>query len=518
MIQYRQFCRDRSGTGGLPFSCSQPSYGFFHPGGNAGPGQVDLMSAKSKKKKKKSPVKALLVTILLLLIVAAGAAGVYYVNGLKRWKGVFLPNTTINGIYAEGVSPERIEQEITKDYYTGELTVREKDGKTETIPLTDIIDQVTLETPVADFLSEDDLKYWPLRIREPRNYTDEVSVTFDDEKLRAAVHALNAVSGPDIVAPEDAYFTKTKNGFEVIPEVEGTLLDEDKVYETVRASLYDGTRESDLAEAECYVKPKVLKDDPSFDALNAELDKYRNLVLTMDFVGATETLDYSVLCDCLDFDGKEFTFNDEKLKVYVTSLDIKYRTYQTQRRFVRHDGQTILVGGGSGDTYGFWLNVDNMTQRLHNAIMEFESKDVAPSWITNAMTRGQDNGDIGGTYIEVSIADQKLWFYRGYEQVFETDVVTGTETVEERRTPRGLFCILNQKRDHTMSGNYGSQFCHYFMVFDWTGCALHDAYWRSNFGGDIYMYSGSHGCVNIPPDAMEQLYGMTYTGLPVIIY
>ena len=50
------------------------------------------------------------------------------------------------------------------------------------------------------------------------------------------------------------------------------------------------------------------------------------------------------------------------------------------------------------------------------------------------------------------------------------------------------------------------------------GIGLHDANWRSKFGGTIYQNSGSHGCVNLPPDKAAALYDLVYTGIPVICY
>ena len=38
------------------------------------------------------------------------------------------------------------------------------------------------------------------------------------------------------------------------------------------------------------------------------------------------------------------------------------------------------------------------------------------------------------------------------------------------------------------------------------GYGLHDATWRGSFGGDIYHYDGSHGCVNLPYDAAAEIY------------
>ncbi|MBQ3466630.1 MAG: L,D-transpeptidase, partial [Firmicutes bacterium] len=42
--------------------------------------------------------------------------------------------------------------------------------------------------------------------------------------------------------------------------------------------------------------------------------------------------------------------------------------------------------------------------------------------------------------------------------------------------------------------------------------------WRSNFGGDIYKYSGSHGCVNLPTNKAPELYNLISVGTVVIIH
>ena len=462
--------------------------------------------------------KAIISFLITFLIGGAALAGYWYYQGLERYTGVFLPGTTINGIAVDGMTPEAFEAQEKEKALYGEFTVHEMDGATETIALSDIISQVSFAQPTASFLSEDDVKKWPLTIRESRAFTDEISVTFDDDLLRNMVSTLHCISGNEIIAPSDAYFTQTEDGFAIVPEIDGNTLDEDKVFETIRSAIDAGVFEADLEEADCYIKAAVRSDDPSLTEKMAEAQKVMSVVLTMDMTNASETIDWSVYGSWITWDGVSFSLNEDMLREYVSGLDRKYRTYQTRRYFTTHAGTVIEVGGEARDTYGFWMDVDTTAERLKNALLSWQSQAVEVKWKTNALTRGQDNGDIGGTYIEISIADQHLWYCRGYQSVFETDVVTGKDSDESRRTPTGVFCVLSRLKDHTMSGSYGSQFCHYFMAFDWTGCAMHDAYWRDEFGGTVYLEDGSHGCVNIPPEAMEQLFGMVNTATPVIIY
>ena len=57
----------------------------------------------------------------------------------------------------------------------------------------------------------------------------------------------------------------------------------------------------------------------------------------------------------------------------------------------------------------------------------------------------------------------------------------------------------------------------YWMAFIGNSHGLHDATWRSEFGGQIYHNSGSHGCVNCPYDAAATLYDNVSVGSKVLV-
>ena len=38
------------------------------------------------------------------------------------------------------------------------------------------------------------------------------------------------------------------------------------------------------------------------------------------------------------------------------------------------------------------------------------------------------------------------------------------------------------------------------------------------FGGEIFMTNGSHGCLNLPLDSAAAIYNYVHTGYPVICY
>ena len=84
-------------------------------------------------------------------------------------------------------------------------------------------------------------------------------------------------------------------------------------------------------------------------------------------------------------------------------------------------------------------------------------------------------------------------------------------------TPRGIYRFQGKVRNAVLRGPGYAQPVSYWMPF-WNGYGLHDASWRSNFGGSIYTYNGSHGCVNIPPWRAGEFYDIVRAGTVIYIY
>ncbi len=116
-------------------------------------------------------------------------------------------------------------------------------------------------------------------------------------------------------------------------------------------------------------------------------------------------------------------------------------------------------------------------------------------------------------YIVVSISNQTLKYYEYDKLVLSSNVVTGING----KTPIGTFKVLNKATDIILKGKDYKSFVNYWIAFKGAAFGFHDASWRSNFGGNIYKYNGSHGCVNMPYNKVRQLYNMVAVGTPVYI-
>lgn len=111
----------------------------------------------------------------------------------------------------------------------------------------------------------------------------------------------------------------------------------------------------------------------------------------------------------------------------------------------------------------------------------------------------------GPMLIIVSIPDQKLHVYRNGIRVAASTCSTGKQG---HATPTGVFKIL-EKDKHHHSSTYNNAPMPNMNRLTWSGIALH--------AGKLPGYPASHGCVRLPLQFSEMLFGITTKGLTVVI-
>jgi hypothetical protein len=132
---------------------------------------------------------------------------------------------------------------------------------------------------------------------------------------------------------------------------------------------------------------------------------------------------------------------------------------------------------------------------------------------------GSGPGPIQGGWKEIviSVSQQSMWAYEGGELVISSLVSTGTGDVPETETPVGYFSVHLKYLTQTMEGTISNEYYNvpdvpWVMYFDYAGNAIHGAYWHNNFGQRM-----SHGCVNLPLDVAEFLWGWAPEGTAVTV-
>lgn len=105
----------------------------------------------------------------------------------------------------------------------------------------------------------------------------------------------------------------------------------------------------------------------------------------------------------------------------------------------------------------------------------------------------------------VSLRAQQITVYDDKGLIMRAPVSSGQKG---RETPAGVFSVLQKDADH-YSNVYDDAFMPHMQRLTWSGIALH--------GGPLPGYPASHGCVRMPYDFAEQLFGATKLGIRVIV-
>ena len=105
----------------------------------------------------------------------------------------------------------------------------------------------------------------------------------------------------------------------------------------------------------------------------------------------------------------------------------------------------------------------------------------------------------------VSLPDQRVYVYRNGVRIAASSCSTGKLG---HRTPTGVFKILQKDKNHH-SSTYNNAPMPYMNRLTWSGIALH--------AGQLPGYPASHGCVRLPKDFAELLFGVTKLGMTVVI-
>ena len=470
-----------------------------------------------KRKKKKSHVLGHVFLFLMLAAFAGGA--LYYAYEYQQWVGKFLPNTTVNGIDYSGMTAEEAEARFKETYAGRVLDIKEMGGSVEKISYDDLDYHFTTGESFRELIDAQDLYLWPLAYTKKTALTTDQGFAFSDELLVEKVKSLQAITGDSIQDPVDAYIEKTASGYRIVEAIDGNRLIEDSVIEAVRNAINTGANEINLEELGCYRKASVYADNEALQNEFATVDRYQNMEITLSMEGNTYVLlDKSVFLPWMSFENGRVSFDSDAVINYTQSLADQYNTLGKTRQFHTTGGDVLTVGGSNYDTYGYKMNVEQSADLIAGALAGATSQMIALAWDHYGLARDEGGqSDFGKTYIEVSLDEQHMYYYKDGALVLDPNIVSGTAT-PQRATPTMVTQVLDKKTDHTMKGSYGESHADFALVIHESGILIHDSSWRDEYGDDIWLYDGSHGCINTPLRYMEELYDQVDISTPVIIY
>lgn len=233
----------------------------------------------------------------------------------------------------------------------------------------------------------------------------------------------------------------------------------------------------------------------------------------------TEVLDGLTIASWVNSSqGLTVSVDAAKVADYVQGLRNKYDTPAGTQTWQSADGTTKSIK----TNYGWHIDQAKETEALIANIQSLQSVTREPVYASRAAQTEMPQW--GKTFVEIDLSSQHVYFYQDGNCVWDSKCVTGTATDPDRATPTGVFALKYKQRDRVLRGRINPQTgkpsyespVAYWMPFN-GNIGLHDANWRSSFGGNIYLKSGSHGCINLPPKNAKTLYELITPGTVIVV-
>jgi len=462
----------------------------------------------------------ILAAVVVFIVAAAGVATIIYASS-DDYEASSLPEgMTINGVDCSGLSYEEAEAVLTDAQNSKHLQVVGKLGET----LADYTDfdctydiEKQLKNVKKDHLFEAAMGHYfhlPLSARIAMNVSDCGDDFADRVKNSAFLNREN------ITETQDAYVDMDDPSFPIIPEVYGNKTDEEAYLDDILHAISLGNTRFEYDENAYYSPPKVKSTDPELLKFQSYCQKYLGQKISYELGDESFTLSAKELNNLMmdDYSGQA---DPVKVADFAKALKAEYDIVGADRQFTSFTGKTFHVNGGD---YGWIVDEAGEAQQLEADINSHKDVSREPVFSQKGNGTYSRTLEIGNTYVDVDLTLQHVIYFENGKNKFESDCVSGC-VAAGHSTPTGVYTINNKARNIVLKGGgkkgsktYYESPVSYWMCFLGHGYGLHDATWRSNFGGDIYKYGGSHGCVNLPPKKAAELYGLINVGTIVVIH
>ncbi len=472
-------------------------------------------------------MKKILIRLFGTMLVTAAllAAAVTALNEFY-YKNVFPMGVWINGIYCTGMTPQevtaRLDGAAEGDFKS--VNIHTLDGLVHTLQL-DAYGVSASYAPVVENIYHQNRGYsWLTHFAESGVYQIAPEYSYDLALMKEKLGELDWLNDR-LYNPENSVsiVKSAAAGYILVDETKDLLLKENAV-ELICEGIVNELTDIDLSAEEN--KKHCYQSIPYTDEMKDTLAKwegvrdFQGFQMTYLFGDRQEIIDENVVCDWMALDGNgDIVFGEDNKPVldasliqeYIEYLSMTYDTVGVEREFQATSGKRVTVAGGS---YGNAIDTKEEYAFLLNAFLNGESGTRVPAYRSEVWEKGAD--DIGDTYVEVDMGAQHMYYYKDGEIVIDTPVVTGNRS-RGWDTPAKVCYVYFKQQNRVLRGRNYATPVKYWMAVD-GNIGIHDATWRKEFGGDIYLTDGSHGCINTPLEIMSEMYEVVEKGTPVILF
>ena len=396
---------------------------------------------------------------------------------------------------------EEVNSELLLRTEAPNIVIVDREGTEYTISLAEADYQADYSNVLEHYRQEQNPFLWVDNVLFHSRRELSPTLTVDVDGLRRAYDSLEFVRAEQ-QKNKDYSLARDTSGEYVFTDGLAGRIDLEKAFLALENTVENGQETLNLSDSGCYYDITPNENQKTLRNLWKEIERYQSCDIVYCFGQERHPV---TAADCASFlavtdQTGNFVLDEEAVTAYVEQLAEKYDGYGRTRQFHSTRGDVITIEGG---TYGSKLDQKKETAYLMEHLLDAgvhtgTQQSHVPTYEREAFCYGRD--DIGDTYIEVDMTEQKLYYYEEGKLLIDT--------------PNFVY---NKQKDRVLRGpGYASPVKFWVPVKGSIG--IHDASWRKEFGGDIYQTAGSHGCINTPKDKMEELYDMVQIGTPVVMF
>lgn len=463
----------------------------------------------------KKLLKSMAVILGLVIVSLMGT----YVGLAAYYRNAFTYGTWINGIYCTGRSIQEVNDDLVKEFTYDGVTVEDKDGNQYVISAEEIAYQFDFKKALEIYQKQQNPWMWIDSLLGGNQVELAPVVSYDRDAFETCFEALPF--NQDKRADRDRRVTilRTPQGYELVNERTDVLFSE-QAKGAVLSAIEASESEVSLVETGCYHDLELTAQMRETLEIWEKLASFQQCGIVYRMGEEEIPVDASVVCDWIATDeGGRFVLDEtgdlqlkeNAIEDFVAALAAEYDTVGASRQFHSTRGDVVTVEGG---LYGNKIDQAAEITYLTEAFYGKKNEVHEPVYTQEAWARGKE--DIGSTYIEVDMGEQKMYYYVDGVLMIDTPIVTGN-TSRRMGTPSGVNYVYLKQKNRVLRGEGYASHVDFWMPVK-GNIGIHDAAWRGKFGGTIYQTNGSHGCINTPRAAMEQLYDMAEVGTPVVMF
>lgn len=455
--------------------------------------------------------------ILLLSIIMAQFIAAYF--GLAvYYRNAFEYGTWINGVYCTGKSIEEVNRELSEKFEYEGITIYDKDENSFLITAQDIDYQYDFAESLKLYRDRQNPWLWIDSLWTIRNEKINPVIFYNKDELEMCLNSIPFFTENESYDRKIAII-KTNHGYELLNEREA-VLNTEEARQAVISAIENAETSVSLSDTGCYQDMELT--DEMINILHEwELvEDFQNCHIIYQVGDDLIPIDASVVCDwiLLNEDGTfaldeqgALQLREDAVTGFISELAKEYDTVGKTREFRTTGRGIVFVEGG---IYGNQLDQKTEVEYLTAAFLNKADEIHTPAYLQTAMRQGKD--DIGDTYVEVDMGEQMMYYYLNGSLQIETPIVTGN-TSRHMGTPTGVNYVYAKQTNRILRGEGYASHVNFWMPVK-GNIGIHDASWRSSYGGTIYQTNGSHGCINTPYDAMAKIYEMVEIGTPVVMF